>query len=65
MELDDEEKEHIEILKSAVDGDDKDLLSNSQSHGLDDDDQILVPMILLDEAEDKLQMKEKREKELE
>jgi hypothetical protein len=65
MELDDEEKEHIEMLKSTVDRNDKDLLSNSQSYGLDDNDQVLVPMILLDEAEDKLQMKEKREKELE
>ena len=65
MELDDKETEYIEMLKSAIDKDNTDLLSDSQSNGLDDNDQVLVPMILLNEAEDKLQMKEKREKELE
>ena len=59
-ELNDEERECADMLKSAVE-DDSD---GGESHE-SENDQVLILIALLDDAEEKLQMKEEREKSLE
>ena len=52
-ESNDEERECIDMLKSAVEDD-----SDGGELYESEDDQVLIPIALLDDAKEKLQMKE-------